>query len=56
MKQSGKSFALMAIILAISASVSYGWIHTHYYPPETNEIGPASRTFLSMKAFTDLIL
>lgn len=51
-----KSIAMMALILAITASVSYGWIHTHYYPQETDIIGPASRTFLSMKAFTDLIL
>ncbi|KAL4504470.1 hypothetical protein ABPG72_009916 [Tetrahymena utriculariae] len=54
--KSAKTIAMMALILAISASFSYGWIHTHYYPPNTDVTGPASRTFLTMKAFTDLIL
>ncbi|EAR83785.2 LBP/BPI/CETP family, carboxy-terminal domain protein (macronuclear) [Tetrahymena thermophila SB210] len=49
-------YIMMALIFAIATSSAYGWIHTHYYPPSDDVFGPAGRTFLSIQAFTDLVI
>ncbi|KAL4468127.1 hypothetical protein ABPG72_019131 [Tetrahymena utriculariae] len=51
-----QAYFMMALILAITTSAAYGWIHTHYYPPGDDIFGPAGKTFLNIQAFTDLVL
>ncbi|KAL4431922.1 hypothetical protein ABPG74_012734 [Tetrahymena malaccensis] len=51
-----RSYVMMALILAITTSATYGWIHTHYYPIKDDVFGPAGRTYLTIQAFTDLVL
>ncbi|EAS05093.2 LBP/BPI/CETP family, carboxy-terminal domain protein (macronuclear) [Tetrahymena thermophila SB210] len=54
--KSAKNALFMAFVIAITIQFSHGWIYTHYNPPQTDIFGPASKTYLTMQAFTDLIL